>query len=92
MGQARWAGARVLLCAAAVAALAWAMPAAAQSSLLCACPDIDWDIRPQTSDVTRVLHEFNVEKVVDADMGKVPHQAARPQCAGSCSAAAVQAS
>ncbi len=86
MGQPRWAGARVLLCAAVVAALAWAMPAGAQSSLLCACPDIDWDIRPQTSDVTRVLHEFNVEKVVDADMGKVPpHPAA---VAGSCSAAA----
>ncbi|KAK9839295.1 hypothetical protein WJX81_006254 [Elliptochloris bilobata] len=48
------------------------MPADAQQSsdLLCACPDVDWDIKPQASEVTLAIHQFNVDKVAEADMAK----------------------
>ena len=78
MAQVLRADACFLVYATAVVALAMAMPAGAQSStqpradqLLCACPDVCWDIRSQTSEVTHAIHQFNVEKVTEADMGQV---------------------
>ena len=78
MAQALRAYVCFILYAAALVALAVVMPAGAQSStqlrpdqLLCACPDVCWDIRPQTSEVTHAIHRFNVEKVTEADMAQV---------------------
>ena len=70
MTQAHRAAARLLLCAV-VAALSCGMPAGAQQTdLLCACPDVDWDIKPQASEVTQAIHAYNVDQVAEADLGK----------------------
>ena len=71
MTQAHRAVACLPLCVL-VAALLGSMPAGAQQTdLLCACPDIDWDIKPQASEVTQAIHAYNVDQVAEADLGKV---------------------
>ena len=71
MTRAHRAAACLLLCALA-AALLCGMPAGAQQTdLLCACPDVDWDIKPQASEVTQAIHAYNVDQVAEADLGKV---------------------
>ena len=71
MTRAHRAAACLLLCALA-AALLCGMPAGAQQTdLLCACPDVDWDIKPQASEVTQAIHTYNVDQVAEADLGKV---------------------